>query len=150
MRTIPILLLLTALSAGCATGPSFNRLLSDPSGASISVHPVVVADAVADAITVPVAALPEEDLSRDVLPGADKTTASAKVTGAIRQTGRVIKCGAFGAVVGLVGVPVALMVIGVKTGMAVSVNPSALTALALIGMAGGVVMAFQEPKHEFC
>ena len=136
MRTIPmLLLLLMALSAGCATGPSFNRLQSDPSGASTSVNPVAVE--------------PEEGVSRDGQPDADMTTASAKVRAAIRQTGRVIKCGAIGAVAGLVVIPLIL----VKTGGAtsgVAGNPAPWAAFALLGMAGGVVAAFQEPKPEIC
>lgn len=138
MRTIPILLVITSLSAGCATGPGFDRLLLDPSGTSTSVDPVAVAS------------LTEDDPKRDVQPDADKSTASVKVAGAIRQTGRVIKCGAIGAVAGLVVVPVALTMLGGPSTAGVSGNPSAWTTFALIGMALGVTLAFQEPRNEFC
>lgn len=131
MRTIPILLLITALSAGCATGPSFNRMLGDPSGANARADSVAVA--------------PEEGASRDAPPDIAKTTVSAKVSAANHPTGRLIKCTAIRAVFGLVVIPVFVA----KT-LLVSGNPPAHSGFDRHWRSSTPKFVQRVANHEIC
>lgn len=148
MRTIPMLLLLTALTAGCASGPDLHGMPLEPLALSTSTSIRASASVIADE-GAEVVGEPQDGAGRDAKPAADKTKFPAKVTAAIRQTGRVIKCGAIGAVAGLVLIPVAL---AVTTGPAsgVSVNPASWAAFALIGIAGGVALAYKDDGKSPC
>lgn len=129
MRSIAILLLMTALNAGCATGLGFDGLQSG--------QPVIGAGAN------PPTTESQDIASRGANPDAGGSTESLKIPAAINRMGRVLKCGAMGAVAG-VGLAGLALVWGPSS------SPASLLITVPFGIALGVAEGFKDGEGGFC